>query len=146
MNWYLKVLKNYVTFSGRARRKEYWMFVLFNLIFAIVAMILDNIFGTTFKLETAFGSQGLPYGYIYLLYILAVFLPALAVAVRRLHDVGKSGWFFLIVLIPLVGAIWLLVLFCLDGNPGENEYGENPKNLQGNTITDKTILDSNIHV
>lgn len=123
MNWYLKVLKNYAVFSGRARRKEYWMFLLFQLIFAMAAMTIDNIIGTTIKV----GEQSLPYGYIYLIYALALFIPGLAVAVRRLHDLGKSGWFLLIALIPIIGAIWLLVLFITDSQPGENEYGPNPK-------------------
>jgi uncharacterized membrane protein YhaH (DUF805 family) len=128
MNWYLEVLKKYTVFSGRARRKEYWMFILFNFIFAILAAIVDNILGTTFK----FGTEvpiALPYGYVYLLYALAVLIPGLAVLVRRLHDVGKSGWMFLISLIPIVGAIWLLVLACTDSKPGENKYGPNPKDV-----------------
>ncbi len=119
MNWYVKVLKNYAVFSGRARRKEYWMFVLFNFIFCIVAMILDNILGLAF--------ENVGYGPIYLLYCLAVFIPGLAVSVRRLHDIGKSGWFILISLIPFIGPIWLLVLMCTDSEPGENDYGPNPK-------------------
>ncbi len=119
MNWYLAVLKNYAGFTGRARRKEYWMFVLFNLIFLIAAMILDNVFGTTV--------EGLPYGLFYFLYALAVLIPSLAVAVRRLHDIGKSGWMILVSLIPIAGSIWLLVLLVTDSNPGENEYGPNPK-------------------
>ena len=123
MNWYLKVLKNYAVFSGRARRKEYWMFALFQLIFALAAMAIDNIIGTTFKI----GDQGIPYGYVYMIYTLALFIPALAVAVRRLHDVGKSGWFLLICLIPIIGVIWLLVLLVTDSKPGDNEYGPNPK-------------------
>jgi uncharacterized membrane protein YhaH (DUF805 family) len=123
MNWYLQAFKKFAEFNGRARRTEYWMFTLFNLIFAIIAIILDNATGMTFG--------ELPYGLFYLLFILAVLIPGLAVAVRRLHDVGKSGWFILISLIPLVGGIWLLVLFCTDGQPGENKYGSNPKeNIQ----------------
>jgi uncharacterized membrane protein YhaH (DUF805 family) len=119
MNWYLKVLKNYAGFSGRARRKEYWMFVLFNMIFAILAIIVDNVAGTTIA--------PLPYGLFYCVYTLAVLIPSLAVAIRRLHDVGKSGWFMFIVFIPIVGAIWLLVLVCTAGKPGTNAYGLNPK-------------------
>ena len=119
MNWYLKVLKQYAVFSGRARRKEYWMFALFNFIFAVVAMLLDNLTGLTIG--------ELPYGVLYFLYAIAVLIPALAVSVRRLHDVGKSGWMILIGLIPVIGAIWLLVLMVLDSNPGENKYGQNPK-------------------
>lgn len=125
MKWYLKVLKDFGNFRGRARRSEYWYFVLFNIIFAIVAMVLDNVLGTTFKIE----GTTIPYGYIYLLYALVVIIPGLAVAVRRLHDVGKSGWFFLIVLIPLIGSIWLLVLFLTEGKPGDNKWGPNPKDV-----------------
>jgi len=119
MHYYLEVLKKYAVFSGRARRKEYWMFVLFNLIFSLVAMILDNVLGTAF--------ENTGYGLIYSLYGLAVFLPSLAVSVRRLHDIGKNTWFFLIILIPIIGAIWFLVLMCFDGEQGENVYGPNPK-------------------
>jgi|TARA_B110000908_G_scaffold135210_1_gene159943 uncharacterized membrane protein YhaH (DUF805 family) len=121
MNWYLKVLKQYADFNGRARRKEYWMFVLFNTIFSILAMIFDNVFGIAI--------EGIGYGPIYLLYVLAMMIPSLAVAVRRLHDVGKSGWMILISLIPIIGGIWLLVLFVTDGNLGENEHGANPKEM-----------------
>lgn len=121
MKWYLQVLKKYAEFSGRARRTEYWMFVLFNFIFMVAAIILDNIVGTAID---EFG-----YGLFYFLYILALLIPNLAVCVRRLHDVGKSGWMMLIALIPLVGAIWLLVLVFTDSNPGDNEYGVNPKTV-----------------
>ena len=132
MNWYLKVLKNYVLFSGRARRKEYWMFILFNTIFAIIAAIIDNILGTTFKIETVFGILTLPYGYFYLLYGLCVFLPTWAVSFRRLHDIGKSGWWYFICLVPIIGGIWLLVLLVTDSIPGENQYGPNPKEIATN--------------
>jgi uncharacterized membrane protein YhaH (DUF805 family) len=121
MNWYLKVLKQYADFSGRARRKEYWMFALFNVIFIITAMILDNVLGLTIG--------ELPYGVFYFLYSLAVLIPGLAVYVRRLHDIGKSGWMILIALIPLIGPIWLLVLTLTDSNHGENQYGPNPKEV-----------------
>tara|TARA_B100001115_G_scaffold183194_1_gene181341 strand:- start:145 stop:510 length:366 start_codon:yes stop_codon:yes gene_type:complete len=121
MEWYLKVLKQYGDFSGRARRKEYWMFFLFNMIFAFVAMFLDNTLGTA-------GPAG--YGVFYGIYALALFIPGLAVFVRRLHDVGKSGWMFLIAFIPLIGAIWLTVLLVTDSNPGENQYGANPKEIE----------------
>lgn len=124
MNWYLAVLKNYAGFSGRARRKEYWMFALFNTIFFIVAMILDNVLGTAI--------EGVGYGLFYFLYTLAVLIPGLAVSVRRLHDIGKSGWMILIVLIPIIGWIWLLVLMVTDSNPGENQYGPNPKEIPVN--------------
>lgn len=120
MKWYLKVLKQYADFNGRARRTEYWMYLLFNIIFLFAAAILDNILGLKFSPE-------IPYGFIYMIYALAVFIPGLAVTVRRLHDVDKSGWFVLIAFIPLVGAIWLLILYCMEGTPGTNQYGVNPK-------------------
>lgn len=122
MEWYLKVLKQYATFSGRARRMEYWMFVLFNIIFAIVAMTLDNVLGINFG--------EIPYGPLYVIYGLAVFIPGLAVLVRRLHDTGRSGWWFLIALVPLIGGIWLIVLLATEGNQGENAYGADPKAIQ----------------
>ena len=118
MEWYFKVLCQYTDFNGRARRKEYWMFSLFNLLFIFAAMILDNLLGITF---------GFGYGPIYCLYALAVFIPSLAVVVRRLHDVGKSGWMYLIVFIPLIGAIWIFVLLLKDSEVGDNKYGPNPK-------------------
>jgi uncharacterized membrane protein YhaH (DUF805 family) len=119
MSWYITALKKYAVFSGRSRRKEYWFFVLFNVIFLIAAALLDNLFHTTL------GNS--PYGVFYYLYALAVVLPGIGLVIRRLHDVGKSGWWYFIALIPLVGAIWLLVLLCTDSQPGDNQYGPNPK-------------------
>ena len=128
MQWYLKVVRdNYTNFSGRARRKEYWMFVLFNTIATILAMVADVLLGLDFKVGSGYYAVSLGYGWIYLIYMLAVFLPSLAVVVRRLHDVGKSGWFMLITIIPLVGAIWFLVLMCTDGDKEDNAYGPSPK-------------------
>ena len=121
MNWYLKVLKQYADFKGRARRKEYWMFILFNIIFGGIAMILDSVFGIAI--------EGVGYGPLYGVYVLVLFIPGLAVAVRRLHDIGKSGWMILIALIPVIGAIWILVLMVTDSNPRENLYGVNPKEV-----------------
>jgi uncharacterized membrane protein YhaH (DUF805 family) len=121
MKWYLQVLKKYAVFSGRARRTEYWMFILFSIIFAIVAMILDHVMKTTVG--------HLPYGLFYILYDMAVIVPTFAVSLRRLHDVGKSGWMALIALIPVIGAIWLVILFVKDSTPGENKYGINPKEI-----------------
>jgi len=113
MNWYLKVLRQYADFNGRARRTEFWMFVLFNIIFSIIANILDYTFGTVYVFSGIYG--------------LAMIIPGLAVSVRRLHDINKSGWMILVVLIPVIGAIWLLVLYVMEGTPGENQYGPNPK-------------------
>jgi uncharacterized membrane protein YhaH (DUF805 family) len=113
MEWYVKVLSNYVGFQGRARRKEYWMFVLVNIIISIVLGIIQSILGWTDVLTG--------------IYSLAVLLPSLAVAFRRLHDTGRSGWWILISLIPLIGAIILIVFMCQDSEPGDNRYGSNPK-------------------
>jgi uncharacterized membrane protein YhaH (DUF805 family) len=118
MHWYLDVLKKYAVFHGRARRKEYWMFVLFNLLISIVLGILDNVLGTVTE-----AGQGL----LGLVYSLAVLIPGLAVAVRRLHDTGRSGWWLLIGLIPCLGAIILIVFMVQDSDPGDNEHGPNPK-------------------
>ncbi|NQX82736.1 MAG: DUF805 domain-containing protein [Flavobacteriaceae bacterium] len=112
MDWYIKVLKQYADFNGRARRKEYWMFVLFNFIFTVSLSAMSYITGNN---------------YLLFIYSVLLFIPKLAVSVRRLHDIGKSGWMYLIAFIPLVGAIWLLVLFVTDSDIGSNEYGENPK-------------------
>jgi uncharacterized membrane protein YhaH (DUF805 family) len=121
IQWYKKVvLENYANFNGRARRAEFWWYTLANVIMAIIAMTLDSVLGTNI--------EPLPYGYVYIIYGLAVFLPGLAVGVRRLHDVGKSGWFYFIILVPIIGAIWLLVLFATEGQHGENQYGSDPKN------------------
>jgi len=122
MGWYLKVLNQWSDFNGRARRTEYWMFALYNIMFLIIAAILDNVLGLKFNSE-------FPYGYLYLLYGLFVLIPGLAAAVRRLHDVSKSGWWYFIAVIPLIGGIWLLILLATDGTPGENEWGINPKEV-----------------
>ena len=127
MNWYLAVLKNYAQFNGRARRKEYWMFVLFYSLILIVAMILDNVAGLNFETEFMGQTVDSGYGIIYSITAALHFLPALGAVVRRLHDVGKSGWMYLIVLIPLIGVIWLLVLLTKDSQAGDNKYGANPK-------------------
>ena len=119
MNWYLYVLKNYVTFSGRARRQEYWMFFLFNMLISLGLGVLDFIAETySVKYE-----MGLFSG----LYSLLVLLPSIAVIVRRLHDTNRSGWWILISLIPLVGVLVLLAFMCLDSQPGKNRFGVNPK-------------------
>ena len=121
MKYYIKAFNNFSNFNGRARRKEYWMYLLFNLIFALVAIILDNVFGLAF--------ESIGYGVIYLLYSLITFIPSLSVSVRRLHDKSKSGWYLLLAIIPIIGGIVLLFILAADGDPGENEYGINPKEL-----------------
>lgn len=113
MSWYFEVLKKYAVFSGRSRRSEFWYFALFNFIIAVVLMIIDRAAGT--------------YPALYLIYVLAVLLPGLGVAIRRLHDTNRSGWWVLIDFIPLVGAIILIVFCAQDSDPGDNQYGPNPK-------------------
>ncbi|MEU6931889.1 DUF805 domain-containing protein [Streptomyces sp. NPDC046385] len=113
MNWYLDVLKKYAVFTGRARRQEFWMFALFNLIAAIIVMIVDMALGT--------------YPLLYAIYGLGVLLPSLGVAVRRLHDTGRSGWWILIDLVPLVGFIILIVFLATEGDSQQNAHGPNPK-------------------
>ncbi|PNQ51726.1 DUF805 domain-containing protein, partial [Vibrio agarivorans] len=109
---YLTVLKKYAVFSGRARRKEYWMFILVNFIISLLLGFVDGLLGTIFI------------GYIY---ALAVFIPGIAVAIRRLHDTGRTGWWLLIGFIPLIGLIVLIVFTVSEGDKGSNEYGSDPK-------------------
>jgi uncharacterized membrane protein YhaH (DUF805 family) len=123
MDWFLGALRKYAVFEGRARRREYWFFVLFVVIISIVLTIVDRITGTY---SAAYGT-GLLGG----LFTLAVLIPSLAVGARRLHDTGRSGWWLLIGLIPFVGAIVLIVFFVIDSQPGTNAYGPNPKGVAG---------------
>ncbi|MEH0846156.1 DUF805 domain-containing protein [Micromonospora sp. CPCC 205711] len=114
------VLTQYVGFTGRARRSEYWWFTLFNVLVGVAAAILDSVLGTTL------GSDGST-GVIGIIVSLALLLPALAVAVRRLHDTDRTGWWLLLGLVPIVGAIVLLVFFVSDSTPGTNRFGASPK-------------------
>jgi len=126
MNWYLYVLKNYATFSGRARRKEYWMFFLFNVLISLGLGVLDVVAGTySVEYETGFFSG---------LYSLLVLIPGIAVGVRRLHDTNRSGWWILISLIPIIGVLVLFVFMCLDSQPGTNRFGVNPKEAASQTL------------
>ena len=129
MEWYIKVMRdNYINFKGRARRKEYWMFTLVYVIILMGCTALDNMLGTVFMMDGgALGEISMGYGWVYTICGLVHFLPALSLVVRRLHDVGKSGWFYLIILIPLIGIIWLLVLYCTEGQKQDNKWGPDPK-------------------
>lgn len=150
MYWYKKVVfENYANFNGRARRSEYWYFILFNALFSLALTLIDNLLGL--NLGTADS------GVLNTIYSLAVFIPSLAVSVRRLHDIGKSGWLLLITygtiillavflilgsfmysfdssalimifaLLIIAVAIWLLIMFCTEGDDFTNKYGPNPK-------------------
>lgn len=112
MNWYVKVMKNYFNVEGRARRTEYWMYFLVYLGIIIVASILDAVVG-----------MGLIGGLV----ALAHLIPSITVGVRRLHDIGRSGWFLLVGLIPLIGWIILLYWAVKEGDPQDNAYGSDPK-------------------
>jgi uncharacterized membrane protein YhaH (DUF805 family) len=117
---------NYANFNGRSPRSAYWWVFLFNVIVAIILGFIDRSLGLAFTLPTPMGPMSLGYGPIYCLYALAVLIPSIAIAVRRLHDRDSSGWWLLIAFIPFIGAIILLVWFCLPGTPGDNRFGSNP--------------------
>jgi len=116
LQWYLEVLRKYAQFDGRAHRTEFWLFVLVNVAISFVLSILDVIIGT----DTDFG------GLLGAIYGLAVLVPSLAVGARRLHDTGRSGWWQLLLLIPLIGLIILIVWWAKEGEPAPNRWGPNP--------------------
>lgn len=114
MEHFLSVVKQYANFNGRARRQEFWMYYLFYIIFYIGVAIIDSVLGL---------------GFLTLIYMLALFVPTISVAARRLHDTGRTGWWQLIGIIPLIGVIVLIIFWVQDSHPGENQYGPNPKGL-----------------
>lgn len=118
MNWYFKVIKNYAVFNGRARRMEYWMFVLFNIIISLILAIFGQ---SLFKNGNIAEPQLLNN-----IYSLIILLPTIAVSVRRLHDLDKSGWWFLLFLIPIIGTILMVFFFVQQGTSGRNRFGEDP--------------------
>jgi uncharacterized membrane protein YhaH (DUF805 family) len=127
LDYYLNALKfKYADFEGRARRSEFWYYTLCNYIVIILLALIAS------------AMEG--YGFILVgIYILGIIVPSLAMVVRRLHDVGKSGWFYCVAFIPLIGGIWLLVLECTDSEIGENMYGPNPKGIGNKTNYDDQI-------
>ena len=121
MSWYVDALKKYAVFNGRSRRREYWVFSLCNLMVFVVFVVIQGLrLGMAAELAMAV---------IETLFFLAVLIPALAVAVRRLHDTGRSGWWLLIGFVPIVGLVVLIVFLVLDSQTGENRYGPNPKGI-----------------
>jgi len=114
MNYYLKAVRQYKDFAGRADRREYWMFVLVNFVINIGLAAVEQIIAP---------ESGIISG----LYALFIFIPGIAVAARRLHDIGKSGWMQLVILIPMIGWIWFLILMAKEGEDNPNQYGENLK-------------------
>lgn len=129
MEWYLKVVRdNYANFNGRARRKEYWMFALFNILIVLGLSLIFGFIGSMIDMPAL--------AFVSYLYLLAVLVPSLAVTVRRLHDVGKSGWWVLLSLVPLASLV-ILVFTVMDSQPGENQWGPNPKGIGNNGEIDK---------
>ena len=125
MDYYKLAFQRFSDFSGRSRRSEYWYFVLFNMLVAIGLFLVDSmIWG---------------YPILYFLYAVAVIVPSIAVAVRRMHDIGKSGWWLLITFVPFVGGIILLVFLATDGIPGPNQWGNNPKEVGSPDIMDHFV-------
>jgi len=130
MNYFINAVKNhYADFEGRARRSEYWYFVLFNMLGAIAIVVLMMVLGAVSESLASIGVIA------YAAWVLGLFIPGLAVAVRRLHDTGKSGWWMLIGFIPLVGII-LLVFMCTDSDHGVNAFGPNPKEVGDYNVAD----------
>ncbi len=118
MNYYFAAFKKYAVFKGRATRREYWYFTLFNILAVGVFGLIDQLMGT-FNFDAG-------YGPLSAIYTLAMILPGLGVSIRRLHDTGRSGWWFLITAIPVLGLLVFLYFALLDGDPNSNEYGESP--------------------
>lgn len=131
MNWYVMAFQKYADFNGRSRRKEYWMFTLFNVIIIFGVIFLSSLIG----LEDY---AMIPVG----IYMLVIFIPSLALTVRRFHDMGKSGWNILIRFIPVIGGIWYLVLMCSDSEYRINKYGPNPKQPIDNEINEIGSVDA----
>ena len=119
MSWFFAALRKYAVFGGRSRRKEYWYFVLFSSIITVLLFIVDGAIGTS--------DSSLDLGLLSGIFSLAILIPSIAVSVRRLHDIDRTGWWFLISFVPLIGTIVLLVFAVQDGTPGTNRYGSNPK-------------------
>ena len=122
MNYYIDCLtKKYACFSGRARRQEYWLFFLFNLIASIIINVIGGVLAGATGVEA--------FAYLGAIYSLALLIPGFAVFCRRMHDTGRSGWWWLLAIIQFIGCLVLIVFCCLDSQPGDNQYGPNPKGL-----------------
>ena len=120
MDWYLKVLKNYAVFEGRASRTEYWFFILFNIIISIILLVIENSLGIATSAADSFS-----FGVISIIYAWAVLIPSIAVSIRRLHDSDLRGWWMLLIFIP-IGNFVLLIFFLSRSTDGKNRYGASP--------------------
>ena len=130
MEWATLPLKRYAEFTGRSRRKEYWLFALMMLVAGIVVGMVEGMLGLSGTLGT--------YGPLSWLLIAAIIVPSIAVGVRRFHDLGKSGWWMLVGLIPIVGGLVLLFFFVQEGDKGPNQYGPDP--LEAERTTTPTAI------
>lgn len=130
INWYLTALKKYAVFSGRAQPAEFWFFYLFSFIITIGLIVIDIILGL-YNEDTGMG-------FISTIYSLLVIIPGLAVGARRLHDIGKTGWWQLIAIIPIIGTILLIIWWASNGKE-ENQYGKNPKNINNDIVNTNYI-------
>lgn len=137
MEYISNCFKKYATFSGRARRSEFWYFALFNMfIYLLVDFVVYILRETSISQNIPVNSMNLIIATIWMfwsLYYLIALIPNIAVSVRRLHDIGRSGWNIFLALIPFIGSIWLLVYFCIEGDKGDNEYGPDPKQVSPET-------------
>lgn len=120
MVWYLEALRKWAQFDGRSSRKAYWMFVLINLLVSLTLVIVDLMIQA--RIPTYPRAVSVLYG-------LAMLVPSIAAGVRRLHDTSRSGWWFLMILVPIVGLLILLFFFARQGQPGENAYGPEPTSV-----------------
>ena len=125
MQWFTMALRRYAVFSGRSQRAEFWFFMLFSTLIQVALMVLDDAMGWVYLVD------GIENGVTSTIALLALLLPTLSVGARRLHDIGKSGWWQLLILLPVVGFIILLFFWVRDGQAGQNLYGNNPKLVSG---------------
>ncbi|MCP5399605.1 MAG: DUF805 domain-containing protein [Sphingobium sp.] len=137
MDWMLLPLRRYATFGGRSRRKEYWMYALFLMLCMIGLRIIEDMFGFETMGEYAYRNglelgvwEKVEGGRLVGLFALATLIPSIAVAVRRLHDTDRSGWWMLLAFIPLIGTLWLLILMVLRGTRGPNRFGPDPVGIE----------------
>jgi uncharacterized membrane protein YhaH (DUF805 family) len=132
MKWFIKGLKNYFVFKGRARRKEFWMWILFSMIFSYAIMLIDYLLGTNMYFYVGPENKEISFGIIGLVYNMLILIPNISIGVRRLHDINKSGWTLLMCLIPFAGIVIMIVFFCKPGISGSNKYGSDPKESMQN--------------
>ena len=125
MNWYIKVLKNFATFSGRARRKELWIFTLINTIIWVLFIGADGVLASFYPFNAL-----IELGILGGIYLIITIIPITALYIRRLHDTDRSGWWILISVVPIIGSIVLLIFFIQNGTAGENRFGPDPKETQ----------------